>query len=256
MPRKILRRRPARKPRRLLRRKPMRPMRAIRGIATNTAAVRENYTLAVPDGTVGLFSAALSEIQYNRSQQVAECFQEFRVKYIKLTFRPSCDTFAYPGNGPIPQLYYMVNKAAAITTSTTLQTLLDMGARPKRFDDKNIVVAWKPTALTGGDQFPPASGLEASLIKTTPWISTNLYAQNPGAAWAPSNVQHYGLCFIVTRPNPTVATNYNVDVEIVFQFRKPLSTVGVGGPVGINKDGQFVMVDVSGAAVTAAAVTS
>lgn len=242
--RRRLRRRAPLKKRRALRKRPM--MRLRRGISTNTAAVRENYTLTVPDGTVGLFSLALSEAQYDRSQQVANVFQEYRVKYIKLTFKPSCDTFAYPGNGPIPQLYYMVNKAAAITTSTTLQTLLDMGARPKRFDDKNIVVAWKPTALTGGDQFPPASGLEASLIKTTPWISTNLYAQNPGAAWAPSNVQHYGLCFIVTRPNLATVTNYSVDVEVVFQFRKPLATAVEGGPIGYNKDGEFIMYDLSG----------
>lgn len=239
--RRKARRAPLRK-RRGYRKRIMRPR---RGIATNTAAVRENYTLTVPDGTVGLFSLALSEAVYDRSQQVANVFQEYRVKYVKLTFRPSCDTFTYPGNGPIPQLYYMMNKAAAITTATTLQTLLDMGAKPKRFDDKNLVVAWKPTALTGGDQFPPASGLEASLIKTTPWISTNLFAQNPGAVWAPSNVQHYGLCFIVTRPNPAVVTNYNIDVEVVFQFRKPLATSLTGGPIGHNKDGEFIL-DVSG----------
>lgn len=205
--------------------------RPTRGIATNTASVRENYTLSVPDGAVALFSASLAEPQYERSQQVANVFQEYRVKYCKITFRPSADTFPI-GSGPIPQLYTMVNKAAALTTSTTLQTMLDMGCKPIRFDDKNIVRAWKPSVLLGSDQFPPASGIEVSQIKITPWLSTNLFAQNPGAAWAPSNVQHYGLAFIVTKPSPTTPTiNYNIDVEIVFQFRKPLSVPLASEPI-------------------------
>lgn len=194
-----------------------------RGIATNTAAVRENYSLSLNDGLTTFYTESLSNVNFDRAQKVASSFQEYRFKYLKITFRPSADTFPI-GSGPIPQLYVMVNKAASIPTSATLQTLLDMGARPIRFDDKNIVKAWKPTVLIGSDQYPPASQLEASTIKTTPWLSTNLYAQNPGASWAPSNVQHYGLCFLVTKPSPTTPTiAFNVDIEVVIQFRKPLA---------------------------------
>lgn len=215
----------------------MRPMR----IATNTAAVRENYSISVPDGNLTLFSFALGNVIFNRSISVAESFQEYRVKYCKLTFRPSADTYA-PGTGPIPQLYFQYNKTNAILTTANLQTLLDMGCRPIRFDDKNIVKAWKPTVLLGADQ-TPSSTLEASQVKTTPWLSTNLFAQNPGSAWSASLTQHNGAAFLVTRPNPSgPASNYFVDVEVVFQFRKPLSlqattsephTVVIGGNVQI-----------------------
>lgn len=240
-----------RRPRRMLRKKRVmkrRVMRRVpRGIATNTAAVRENYSISVPDGGVTFFSFALGNAIFNRSQSVAENFQEYRVKYCKLTFRPSCDTFAYSGNGPIPQLYFQYNKTNAIITSSTLQTLLDMGCRPIRFDDKNIIRAWKPTVLLGADQVP-ASTMEAASIKTTPWLSTNLFAQNPGAAWSPSDVQHNGAVFIVTRPNPAVVTAYNVDVEVVFQFRKPLSLTVPTGAYSYTSviGGNVQQIDVSG----------
>lgn len=221
-----------------------------RRIATNTAAVRENYSISVPDGTVTFFSFALGNAIFNRSISVAESFQEYRVKYAKLTFRPSADTYA-PGTGPIPQLYFQYNKTNAILTSANLQTLLDMGCRPIRFDDKNIVKAWKPTVLVGADQ-TPSSSLEASSVRTTPWCSTNLFAQNPGSAWSASLTEHLGAAFLVTRPNPAgPASNYFVDVEVVFQFRKPLSLQATTGAYSYTKvtGGEVNVVDVSGAVV-------
>lgn len=227
MVKRVARRRPLRKRRMIRRRRVI--SRPTRGIATNTAAVRENYTVSVSDGLTTYYSESLANLQFDRAQMVARAFQEYRIKYIKLTFRPSADTFPI-GSGPIPQLYCMVNKAASIPLAGTLQTLLDMGAKPIRFDDKNIVRAWKPTVLIGADQVPPASQLEAAMIKVTPWLSTNIFAQNPGAAWQPSNVQHYGLVFFVTKPSPTTPTiAFNVDCEVVFQFRKPLAEVNDTG---------------------------
>ena len=66
---------------------------------------------------------------------------------------------------------------------------------------------------------------------TTPWLSTNNNAQNPGAVWSPSSVEHIGCCFIVQKPNPATPTiNWTLDVEVVFQFRRPLSTLANGTP--------------------------
>lgn len=64
------------------------------------------------------------------------------------------------------------------------------------------------------------------MVKTTPWLSTNQLAQNPTTSWQPSNVEHLGCVFFVTKPSPTTATiAFNVDVEVVFQFRRPLAQV-------------------------------
>lgn len=194
-------------------------------ITTNTASVRENYTVSANDGVANFFSIALANTTFNRAQAVAAAYQSYRVKYVKLTFRPSADTWPV-GQGPIPQLYFQMNKYQSIPTNASLQTLLDMGARPIRFDDKNIVRAWKPTVLIGADQSAPASQLEASMVKTTPWLSTNQLAQNPTTSWTPSNVEHLGCVFFVTKPSPTTPTiAFNVDVEVVFQYRRPLAQV-------------------------------
>lgn len=209
--------------RRVVRRRAIR--RLPRSIVTNTAAVRENYSTSIPDGALTFFSTALSQATFNRAQQVAAAFQEFRIKYVKLMFKPSADTFTPAAGNIIPQLYFQMNKYQAIPTNATLQTLLDMGCRPIRFDDKNVTRAYKPTVLLGAD-LTPALSLSAQKTMTTPWLSTNANAQNPGPVWAPSSVEHLGCCFIVQKPNPATPTiNWTLDVEVVYQFRRPLSTL-------------------------------
>lgn len=193
-----------------------------RGITVNTASIRENYTLSVPDGSVNFFrNVQLADVLYDRAQAVAAAYQEFRIKYVKLTFKPSADTFPLAANNVMPQFYFQIDKANAIPTSANLQTLLDMGCRPTRFDDKNLTRLWKPSVLIADKV---AAGLTtASQIKITPWLSTNHNSGNPGAAWSPSQVDHLGCLFYVTKINPLTPTvNYDIDVEVVFQFRKPL----------------------------------
>lgn len=246
-PRLLRKKRVIRKPRRMLVRKPRLPRRVI---TTNTAAVRENYTVSIPDGGLTFFSTALSQATFNRAQQVAAAFQEYRVKYVKLIFKPSADTFAPAAGNIIPQLYFQMNKYQSIPTTASLQTLLDMGCRPYRFDDKNIIRAYKPTVLLAADT-TPALATVAQKVMTTPWLSTNNNAQNPTPAWSPSTVEHLGCCFIVQKPNPATPTiNWTLDVEVVFQFRRPLSTDGLGATNNLILDGEDLKpVDLSGNAM-------
>jgi len=172
-------------------------------------------------------SLELADGLYDRSQSVAAAFQEFRMKYVKLTFRPSADTFAPAAGNTIPQLYFQMDKSNAVPTNANLQTLLDMGCRPIRFDARNIVKVYKPSVLTA-DMISPGV-TSASQMRITPWLSTNANSGNPGAAWAPSVVDHLGCLWHVTQMNPlTPNINYIVDVEVVFQFRKPLWRRGDG----------------------------
>lgn len=204
------------------RRASKRMSRPSRTITTNTAAIKENYTVQIQDGNTTFFrNIALNDLVYDRAQTVAQAYQEFRIKYIKFTFQPSADTFPIAAGNVIPQMYFMVDRANAVTSSATLQTLLDMGAKVKRFDDKNKVIYFKPSVLVGDQSAPGIT--TASQIKITPWLSTNANSGNPGAAWAPSGVDHQGLVCYITKINPaTPAVAVNVDVEVVFQFRKPL----------------------------------
>jgi len=203
---------------------------APRGIPTNVASVKENYTVSMQDGNMTFFrNIALDDASYDRSQAVAQAFMEYKIKYVKFTFQPSADTFPLAAGNVIPQMYFQVDRANAIPTSANLQTLLDMGARVQRFDARNKVVAFKPSVLL--DAQTSAGVSTASSIRVSPWLSTNRNSGNPGAAWAPSSVDHQGLAVWITKVNaltPPVAVN--VDVEVCFQFRKPLWRTGSSLP--------------------------
>lgn len=188
--------------------------------AINTASVKECYQLAIPDGNLTFFrSIQLADIIYDRSQAVAAAYQQFRIKYVKMTFKPSADTFPAVAGNIIPQLYFMKDLANAVPLNATADTLYSMGCRSRRMDDKNLVYSWKPSTLIA-DIVGPAQ-TTASQIKISPWLSTNANSGNPGAAWAPSTVDHLGCCFYVSKINPNDNVQYTVDVEVVFEFRKP-----------------------------------
>lgn len=196
--------------------------------AVNTASIRENYKVSVPDGSVTfLRDVALASPPFDRAVAVAAAYQEFRIKYIKLTFKPSADTFTPAAGNTIPQLYYQIDRGNAIPTNATLQTMLDMGCKPTRFDNRNISRQYRPAVLVGADV--PGLVLAGSQIKLSPYLSTNAFAGSPGVGWSPSLVDHIGCAFIVTKQNPLTPTlNYDVDIEVVFQFRKPLWSVRGG----------------------------
>lgn len=195
--------------------------RPLRSIPTNTASVKEAYQVALVDGAVTFFrNVELADAIYDRAQTVAQAYQQFRIKYIKLTFKPSADTFPAVAGNTIPQLYFMKDLVNAIPTNATADTFFSMGCRPRRMDDKNLVYAWKPSTLTADITAPGA--VTAAQMKISPWLSTNANSGNPIAAWAPSQVDHLGCAFYVTKINPADALQYSVDVEVVFQFRKPV----------------------------------
>jgi len=193
--------RPARRPRRRATKRKSARRKTAPTYTVNTGSIRENDLKSFPDGNTILYrSLGLDDAQFDRAQAMARAFQEFRIKYVKLTFRPSADTFAPAAGNAIPQLYFQIDKANAIETDCNLQTFLDMGCRPTRFDDKNIVKIWKPSVLT--TDMTSAGVVRASQVKITPWLSTNDNAGNPGATWAPNSTDHLGAAWHVTQMNP------------------------------------------------------
>lgn len=223
------------------RRKAFKGRRIGRPITTNTAAIRENYSVTLNDGTMNYFSVALGNTVFNRAQAVAQNFQEYRIKYVKLTFKPSADTFPLAAGNTIPQLYFQMNKYQAIPSGASLAQLLDMGCRPIRFDDKNITRAWKPCVLLSADNTALGTAAPAQ-VKVTPWLSTNNAAGDP-VSWVASAVEHLGCVFFVTKANPATPTvPYVVDVEVVFQYRRPLSL--------LEEPSNTPMATIKGAAVT------
>lgn len=234
MPRRVIRRRP-RKNRRTGRKRVSKRVGGVRG-GSNRASITESYQAYPSDGIV-VFNRAnqLSNSTFDRAQQVAQAYQEYCIKSIKLTFRPSADTFVPSAGNSMPQLYYVLDKACAIPTNANLQTLLDMGCRPIRFDDKNIHKSYKPVALLGTDVDVAGTISAAQMSKASPWLSTNASAGTPGAVWSPSRVEHSGCAFFVTKMSGlTPPLAYTVDVQVEFAFRKPLWYVPPTGVATLN----------------------
>jgi len=154
---------------------------------------------------------------FPRAVAVARAYQHFRMKSVKLTFKPQYDTYGVTlGGASKPSLYYMIDKAASIPTGTTLEGLKNMGARPRTFDEKPISVTWSPSVLQSTQSLV---GDVASAYKVSPWLSTN--ASPDSAVWNPSQIQHNGIFWwMYTQSVPLVA--YSMEVEIQFEFKKPL----------------------------------
>lgn len=154
---------------------------------------------------------------FPRAVQVARAYQHYRVTGIKLTMKPAYDTFAQGAPLQKPNLYYMIDKADAIPTTATLESLKQMGARPRAFDERPISISWRPSVLTEDQNL--LLGSVATQYKVSPWLSTS---GNPGAPgiWIPSAVLHKGLTWYMEQAGGN--TTVYVDVEIQFQFKKPL----------------------------------
>lgn len=165
--------------------------------------------------------------QFARAVQVAKAYQHYRIKKCMMEFKPAFDTFA-PGNFggggqnlQVPYLIYMIDKSGSIPTNVDSTALGQMGAKPIRFDDKTIKVAWRPSVLT--QTFGQAN--TQSQYKVSPWLSTNANALNPGV-FAPSDIDHLGIFWKVDRagvlPPGYEEYTYEVRITVEFEFKKPL----------------------------------
>lgn len=176
--------------------------------------------------------------QFKRARGIAAGYQEYRVTNVKFTFKPQFDTFAATTDAAtalrVPNMYYMIDKAQALPGNTTLATLRSMGAKPHRFDDKSVVVSWAPgVQLSANVAAPAAAALVKPLI--APWLSTNA---TPDAAWSVSSVDHAGIFYQLDAGSlpGDGQYEYGVDVEVQFQFRKPLMIVPAGENSVLAKD--------------------
>lgn len=152
---------------------------------------------------------------FPRAVAVARAYQHFRITGIRVTWKPAYDTYSSATLQQKPNLYYMIDKSAAIPTSITLEGLKQMGARPKTFDEKPITVSWKPSVLQDSQNLV---GSVASSYKISPWLITN--SAPDSALWNPSTIQHNGLLWWMEAPG--TPQQFEMEVELQFQFKKPL----------------------------------
>jgi len=169
--------------------------------------------------------------QFTRAPLVAQAYQHYRIKYIKLTMKPPADTFISGTTVAFnkPYLYHMIDKAGALPTNITLEGLKQMGAKPRALDEKPLSIGWRPSVLqnvlTAGG---PAAVNQGSAYTISPWLNTS--DVTVGTPWNASTVDHLGVYWILeAAANGTPPTYvYEIDVEVQFEFKKPLIMRSVG----------------------------
>jgi len=171
--------------------------------------------------------------QYQRAVTVASAYQFYRITQISVKFKPRLDTYIAGGAGTVPYLYTMIDRAGAIPTNIGIAELLQMGAKPRRFDDKTLTVKWRPSVLTDVAIAPGGASTSSApqQYKISPWLTTNATATSPGA-WTPSTVDHLGLYYYVETSG--TLSLFDVEVTVDFQFKKPLININPENPVAVK----------------------
>lgn len=182
----------------------------------NHAVVSEVQPGTLPGSTYAQFNNIALD-QYPRASTIAQGFQVYRIKYLEFTLRPQFDTFQAGGSAQVPALYKMIDRNGSLPATGNVAMLKSMGCTPICFDDKQIVIRYKPgVILTTG------SGLSTVNTKpmVSPWLSTD---NNAGiGSWQASRVPHFGLTMFLDAFQSSSA----VDVKAVFEFAKPNWNIG------------------------------
>lgn len=165
-----------------------------------------------------LMNVQLTDFQ--RAVQVAQAYQHYRIKKIAVTFKPTYDTFGV-GSSKM-NMYWMIDKAGAIPTNISLEGLKQMGARPFQLDEKNHTIKWTPSVLESAMYAGGLNNATPSKYRLSPWLSTSAVPVQPGV-FVPSGIDHLGLYWWCEQLITSSATQYQVEVEVQFQFKKPLS---------------------------------
>jgi len=239
----ITKRKYTRKPRRKVARRPMGRRRGARVALPkrntgNFASVTETYSGAAQAGVVYDFTTVLSGAITPRSIAVAVNYQYYRITRVEMRFKPLTDTYQSGGPSSLPYLYFQYDKSGVLQGTMNANNFEQIGTRAIRLDDKTINRAWKPSVLTAASQ---ADGI--SQFKVSPWLPT----LDPDNVYGFNSVKHYGSTFYISKMNASDATQYDIDIVLTVQFRKPmvLPAQGESQSLPIIKQGSTTAVDLS-----------
>lgn len=168
--------------------------------------------------------------QYSRAIQVAQGYQFYKISGIEFQFQPRLDTFDGATGATVPYLVYMIDKGGSLPSNITYSNLVQMGAKPVRFDEKTVHVKWRPGVVQDTAISPGGAPTNSSPAKysVSPWLNTNANFIDP-VAWSPSTVDHLGIYWCVeTSGNNSL---YDVIVTVHFQFKKPLVVASADAPL-------------------------
>lgn len=217
-----------------LRRRTFKPARNV----SDFASCSENQSITPPAGgnftTNTMYSLRNIRLsQFVRAPSVAVSYQHYRIKKVTLILKPTYDTFQQAVGGPSKcRGYYMIDKAGALPNNPTLEALKQMGAKPINFDEKPIMISWRPSVLEGAYDTVTTTVLQ-SRYRISPWLSTpDTPITNPDSALA-SDIAHLGVFFYVDQLFGG-GLQYTCELACEFEFKKPCVPRSSGAPVALD----------------------
>lgn len=162
-----------------------------------------------------------------RAQSIAPNFGLYRIAKITFRHKPNYDTYTSTqagGNGAltVPTLYWKMNRFADAPAAFTAADLRVLGAKPVRFDDKQVTVAYRPSILIA----QASGGSVSGSVKMTPWLNTDDAPDTP--AFALSTTEHYGhFLYVECATAGTGAQAVGTwEATIVYEFKNPRTKWG------------------------------
>jgi len=192
--------------------------------ASERASLKQTIRVADDPINTVLILDNINLAQFDRAVQVARAYQYYRIKKVEMRFLPLMDTFTDSGLNSVPYFYSLIDKNENLfPVINGFNSLRDAGAKPRRFDDKTIVVSWTPAVpvVTANDS-TSVPGISYALPKVAPYLNTNALANLDPSTWSASTVPHKGLVYGVEAVVNTVR-GYQVEITAHFDFKKPLS---------------------------------
>ena len=204
------------------------------------ATAKETFIIDFPTNTGTRLAPVDLAASTDRVLRLAQSYQQYRIKDIKVVWKPLFDTYTVAAGAVVPQLHYLVDKLNSIPTGFNLAVLKECGAKPIRFDDKNITKTFKPSVVQANYDITGAN--VASGYKLSPWLSTSRSVAGP---FSPSTIGHYGLLWQVDCPG--TALTLQAEFVVQWEFRKPLdSTITPGSTEALVSRTGMKMIDTSG----------
>lgn len=188
------------------------------------ATIKETHTFSTLDANTAYRDYQCSLARFGRASILGKAYREFRITKVQYIFKANVDTYQGGGNSVVPNLFTCIDKTGSMANVVAIEQFRRVGAKPRRFDDKNITVSFRPAVLQYA--YDLANNTNAwAMPKVSPWLSCDKFNDDTGAAWQASSIDHLGLVWMVDQPGGIETVQYHVEMIAHFQFRKPVAEV-------------------------------
>lgn len=216
MPRAPKSKRPQRKGKKMMRRR--------RQVSRHEfATMKETHTFSTLDANTAYRDYQCSLARFGRASILGKAYREFRITKVEYIFKANVDTYQGGGNSVVPNLFYVIDKTGSMGGVLTTEQFRRVGARPRRFDDNNISVSFKPAVLQYAYDLNNNTNAWA-MPKVSPWLSCDKF-NDTVQPWQASSIDHLGLVWILDQPGGIETVQYHVEMIAHFQFRKPVAEI-------------------------------